>query len=99
MNNNIIGYDAQTGQPIYANQNNNTISTDNKNLNNSKNGSKLNIILYIMIRNLILCFQQQQCSFNFLPFYIVKGLHQFGKAILISIYPFHCKYNKSYIII
>ena len=54
MNNNIIGYDAQTGQPIYANQNNNTISTDNKNLNNSKNGSKLNIILYIMISILVL---------------------------------------------
>lgn len=54
MNNNIIGYDAQTGQPIYANQNNNTISTDNKNLNNSKNGSKLNVILYIMISILVL---------------------------------------------
>ena len=54
MNNNIIGYDAQTGQPIYANQNNNTIPTDNKNLNNSKNGSKLNIILYIMISILVL---------------------------------------------
>ena len=54
MNNNIIGYDAQTGQPIYANQNNNTIPTDNKNLNNSKNGSKLNVILYIMLSILVL---------------------------------------------
>lgn len=46
QNNNIIGYDPQTGQPVYANQNNNIMNqqfnnSQNNNINNNSNEEKL----------------------------------------------------------
>lgn len=47
-----------------------------------------------MKRNLVFRLHKKQSTFDLSLFSLTKCPHESGKAIFVSIYPFHSKYNK-----